>query len=269
TARYSTQFSARIATRSPRANPRRRRPRATPFAIASSAAKLNSRGRALSLVSMRAIFSRLSVRSTRSPRLVKCGMTGIGAFLALGRRRQIGAAPACDQLSVLIEDARLGGGDLAAEADHRAARREVARHGGAMIIDPQIEGRNPASGAPNHRPIGREIDQRGEHAAMRIAPLRVHHPLLAPARLELDTVFAERDHLEPQPLVIGPAQDHLLDLLDGQRVAHGSTTTLPITSRSRMRRSPSLASARETTWSITGFIFPSAIIVIRAARLSS
>ena len=50
---------------------------------------------------------------------------------------------------------------------------------------------------------------------------------------------------------------------------YGVTTTLPITSRSAMRRRPSAACSSGSTRSISGFIFFAAIIAISALRFSS
>ena len=70
------------------------------------------------------------------------------------------------------------------------------------------------------------------NAAVRIAALRIDDPLLAPFRLDLDAVVVERNDLQAEPLMERAAQDQLLDLLNGQFVAHGVTTTLPMTLRS-------------------------------------
>src|SRR5262249_29819093 len=125
----------------------------------------------------------------------------------------------------------------------------------------------------HHRPIGTEIDQRRQHAAVRIAALDIDHPFLAPGRLDLDAVVVQRDYFQPQPLVVGGTGDQLLHALDGNLLAHllahGATTTLPMTSRSWISRSPSRASDSGNTLSITGAILPSAINFISACRSSS
>ena len=206
------------------------------------------------------------------------------------RRGEIGAAAAGQQLAVLVVDVRLGERELAAHAHHLALRGEIARHGGGVIVDAQIDGRHAAADLLHHRPVGGEIDQRRQHAAMGIAALRIDHPFLAPGRRQLDAVVMHRHDLEAEPLVIGRAGDQRLHAArqvdssgirsapigrhrSGSRQArmtrHGATTTLPMTSRSWISRSPSRACSSGSTLSITGFILPSAISSISPFRSSS
>src|SRR5579872_2891745 len=148
-----------MATRSPRLSPRLPRARAAPFAIASICAKLNCRGACSPPRSMIAILSRSRSRGIRSPRFWKrsmCrkGLSNDAARLwsrgavekdadrcdrrlslidknkpdrasgnrvrSFRRRREIGAAAAGQKLAVGVENLRLGGGELAAAADHLA-----------------------------------------------------------------------------------------------------------------------------------------------------
>src|SRR5262245_16113437 len=270
----SARLTERMPMRSPRAKPRLASARATPFAIASSCAYVNSRGTCSPPRSMIATLLRSSSRRTRSPRLVK---PGISSASALGRGGEIGPAAAGEKLALRVEHVRLRGRELAAHAHHLAADREIAGHGGGVIIDAHSDGRHAAAELLHHRRIGAEIDQRRQHAAVRIAALDVDHPFLAPGGLDLDAVVVQCDYFQPQPLVIGGAGDQLLHALDGnllarlstRLLAHGATTTLPMTSRSWISRSPSRASDSGSTLSITGAILPSAISFISACRSSS
>jgi hypothetical protein len=144
----------------------------------------------------------------------------MGAAICLRRRREIGAAATGQELSLGIEHARLGGGELPAHRDDLTADGEIARHGGGVIIDAQVDGRYASAGLLDHRPVGAEVDEGGEHAAMRIAPIGVHNPFLAPGRLELDAVLFDCYDLEAKPLMIGCAGDHLLHALDRELSSH-------------------------------------------------
>src|SRR5271156_4118548 len=126
-----------MATRSPRCKPRARSARATPFAMAPSWAKLNWRGLASPPRSMIASFAGSRSRTIRSPRFLKPVMTRHDSSWAFRQRREIGAAAAGNELAVLVEDFRLGGGELRAVADDLAARGEIARHRRPVIIDAQ------------------------------------------------------------------------------------------------------------------------------------
>src|SRR5262249_4568685 len=133
-----------------------------------------------------------------------------------------------------------------------------------------IDRGHAASGLRDHGPVRAEVDERGENAAVGIAPLRIDHPFLAPTRFELDTVLVQRDDFEPEPLVVRPAAHQLLHALAREFLAHhGTTTPLPMTSRSWMRRSPSRACSSGNPLSITGRILPAAISAISALRSSS
>ena len=59
---------------------------------------------------------------------------------------------------------------------------------GGVIIDVQADGGHAAAGFPDHGPVGAEIDQGGQHAAVGIAAIRIDHPFLAPCRFQLDAV---------------------------------------------------------------------------------
>ena len=52
----------------------------------------------------------------------------------------------------------------------------------------------------HHRPVGAEIDQRRQDAAMGVAALGVDHPFLAPGGLDLDAVVVHGDDLQAEPL---------------------------------------------------------------------
>src|SRR5580704_10082074 len=184
------------------------------------------------------------------------------------RRGQIGAAAAGDQLAVEIEDLRFGGRKLRAGADDLAAHDQIAGHGDAMIIDAHVDRRHASPGLLDQREIRSEIDQGGEDAAVGIAAFDIDHPFLAPFCLDLDAVVADRDNRQSQPLMKRRASDDGLDLFEGD-VGHGVTTTLPMTSRSWIRRKPSRACSSGSTLSITGLILPAPISSISAARLSS
>src|SRR4028119_1101430 len=104
----------------------------------------------------------------------------------------------------------------------RAARTppRVARRGGAAA-----------------RPVRGEVHRRAEDAAVRVTAVRVDDPLFPPSGADRDAVLLHRDGLEAEPPVVGRAEQAGLQRFgcgDGLRVAHGATTTLPITLRSRM-----------------------------------
>src|SRR5262245_61389910 len=138
-----------------------------------------------------------------------------------------------------------------------------------MVVDVQVDGGHAAAVLLDHRPIGTEIDQRGENAAMGVAPVRIDHPFFPPGRLQFDAVLVQRDDLEAEPLMIRSAGDECLHTLERDLFAHGVTTTLPMTSRSWIRRRPSRACSSGSTLSITGRSFPSAMRFISARRSSS
>src|SRR5262249_16542604 len=94
----------------------------------------------------------------------------------LRRRRrcgEIGAAAARQKLAGLVIDMRLGAGELPADADDLALGSEITRHRRGMIVDAQVDGRNAAPGLLHHRPVGGEIDQRRQDAAVGVAAIRV------------------------------------------------------------------------------------------------
>src|SRR5690242_4171236 len=94
---------------------------------------------------MIAAFDRSRLRTIRSPRLVKPLMSGSLALRRGRRRGEIGAAAGRDELTVLVEHVRLGAGELPAGANDLALGGEVARHGGGVIVDAQVDGRHRAS----------------------------------------------------------------------------------------------------------------------------
>src|SRR5262249_15826251 len=152
----------------------------------------------------------------------------------------------------------------------------VARQRHGMVIHPHVDGRHAAAELADHRPVGAKIDQRRENASVGEAALQVDHPFLAPGGLEFDAVVVDGNDLEPEPFVVRRPGDNLLDLVQGQIgsgtfdfVVHGVTTTLPKISRSWIRRSPSAACSSGSTLSITGLIWPLAIMSMSAERLSS
>src|SRR5262245_19965092 len=212
---------------------------------------------------MIAVLPRSSSRRMRSPRLLKRGMS------PLWRRRVIGAAAAGEKLALGVEDARLGDRELAAHVDHLAMDGEVTWHRRGVVVDAQADGGYAAADLLDHGPVRAEIDERGQHAAVGVASLRIDHPLFPPRRTQFDTVVVQRDHLQPEPLMVGSASDHFLHALQREFLVHGATTTLPMTSRSWIRRSPSRASPSGSTLSITGRISPAAMSFISACRSSS
>src|SRR4029077_18500065 len=111
--------------------------------------------------SMIAILARSWSRPIRSPRFWKLAIAPEEARVSAFRwGREIGAAAAGDEPAAGVEHLRLRGRELAAEPDHLAARGQVARHGGRMIVDPQVDGWHAAAGPPHHCPIGGEIEPR-------------------------------------------------------------------------------------------------------------
>src|SRR5262249_29256267 len=117
--------------------------------------------------------------------------------------------------------------------------------------------------------VAAEIDQGGENPAVGVASVRIDHPLLPPRRLQFDAVVVKCNDLQTEPLMIRGAGDERLHALERDVFAHGATTTLPMTSRSWIRRIPSRACAGGSPLSITGRILPSAMSAIRPRRSSS
>src|SRR4051794_3540248 len=173
------------------------------------------------------------------------------------RRCEIGPPTAGEQLAGRIQHLSLRGGELPAHADDFAANREIARHRRRVIIHPQVDRGYAAAQLLHHCPVGAEVDQGGKHAAMGVAALGIDDPFLTPSGFDLDPVILHRDNFEPKPLVIRPARDDLLHALQSHFLTHGVTTTLPITSRSRIMRSPSAACSNGNTLSISGLTLPS------------
>src|SRR6266852_2276100 len=171
---------------------------------------------------MIATLSRSRSRRIRSPRFWNFAINSdrVSDESRLRRSRIVSPPAARQQFSLRIEDLRLSGGELAAHAHDLAAQGEIARHGRAVIVDAQIDGRHPAAGLLHHGPVGGEIDERGEHAAVSVAALRIDHPFLAPRGDELDAVVVHRLHLDAEPLVIRLAGDHLLHPFDGDVFGH-------------------------------------------------
>src|SRR5262249_13738273 len=188
---------------------------------------------------------------------------------SLRRRGEVGAAAAGDELALRIEHLRLRGRELAAHPHDLAADSEIPGHGHGVIVDVQVDGGHAAAGLLDHGPVAAEIDQRGENPAVSIAPVRIDYPLLPPRRLQFDTVVVKRNDLQTEPLMIRGAGDERLHALERDIFAHGTTTTLPMTSRSWIRRNPARAWASGSTLSITGRILRFAMSVIRARRSSS
>src|SRR5262249_37401722 len=215
---------------------------------------------------MIATLSRSWSRGIRSPRLVN---RGIVCSCPLRRRGEISAAAASEELALRIEHVRLRGRELPAHALDLAAERETPGPGYVMIVAVQIGGRRAAAVLPDHGPIGAEVDQRGANAAVGVARVRIDAPFFSPGRLQFDAVVVQRNDFEAEPLMIGSARDERLNALERDLVAHGVTTTLPMTSRSWIRRSPSRACSSGSILSITGLILPSAMSCISARRSSS
>src|SRR5262249_45568454 len=138
-----------------------------------------------------------------------------------------------------------------------------------VMVGGELEGGPAGAVLFAQAPVAADIDQRGENAAVGIAPVRIDHPLLPPRHLQFDAVVIERDDFQTQPLMIRGAGDERLHALERDLFAHGATTTLPMTSRSWIRRRPSRAWASGSPLSTTGRILPFAMSAIRARRSSS
>src|SRR5262249_4494858 len=118
-------------------------------------------------------------------------------------------------------------------------------------------------------PVAAEIDQRGENAAVGVAPVGIDHPLLPPRRLQFDAVVIERNDFQTEPLMIRGAGDERLHALERDFFAHGATTTLPMTSRSWIGRGPSRAGASGSPLPTPGRFLRAAMSAIRPRRSSS
>src|SRR3546814_3711847 len=62
-----------------------------------------------------------------------------------------------------------------AELDDLAMHAQVARQRGAMVVHAQVDGRHAAAGLRHQGPVGRQVDQRGQDAAVGVALVGVDH----------------------------------------------------------------------------------------------
>src|SRR5262245_37910360 len=119
-----------------------------------------SRSRRIRSPRLRKVMARLVVSGSR----LRGNDSEQHEYLCFRWGGEIGAAAARQQLAGLVEDVGLGSRELAAELDHLAVRNQVARRGGAVIVDVQVDGRYAAAGTPDQGPVARDIDERSEDA---------------------------------------------------------------------------------------------------------
>jgi hypothetical protein len=120
----------------------------------------------------------------------------------------------------LVVDARLRTTELAAHPHGLALADEIALLGRRVIVDPHVDGRRRPAELLDHRPVGGQIDERGEDAAVRPLALRIDDPLRPPLGLDLYRVVSDSRNRQPEPLVERPGQDHLLHFGGGHFFGH-------------------------------------------------
>src|SRR5436309_9627001 len=155
-------------------------------------------------------FSRLSRwRNSRKVSLQYCcvfmSFTCGGPTRLLRCSREIRPTAARDQRTFLIVNIGFGGGELTPYAQHLPLSRKVARHGCLVIVHSDIDSGHGAADFGRDCKVCRHIHDRSKNSPMRVPALGVHHPLVAPAGLDLDAVLACVDHRKVEPLVEGPA----------------------------------------------------------------
>src|SRR5262245_12401173 len=131
----------------------------------------------------------------------------------LRRGGEIGATPAGNHGAILIVERRFGGRILAAHADHTCFRDEVSGHRGLVKIYAHVYGRHGAAESGGNRVVGSDIDDRREYAAVGVAPVRIHHPFLAPPGLHFDALGVDFLHGEIEPTVERTAGNAFLQFL--------------------------------------------------------
>src|SRR5580700_2586412 len=125
---------------------------------------------------MIATLSRSPSFEVSAPRFVNAGMLDTSTSSSGRWRGQIGSAAARQQTAFLVEDLCFGNRELLAEIHDLAADRQNAGHRGAVIVDAEINRRNAAAGLGDHGPIGREVYQCCENAAMGITAVGIDDP---------------------------------------------------------------------------------------------
>src|SRR5271167_4153749 len=120
---------------------------------------------------MMATLSRSRPVEVNAPRFENAGMPDTTESLSGRRYCQIGAAAAGQQAPLFVEDLGFRNRELLAEMHDLAANRQHAGHRGAVVVDTQIRGRNPAPGLGDHGPIRREVDERSQDTAMGITAI--------------------------------------------------------------------------------------------------
>ena len=157
---------------------------------------------------MIATLERSRSRPIRSPRFVELGHRPAGVHAFGGGGGAVDRCPARSRAACPARRRCAPRRPRTAPHPHDLALDgEIARQGDRVIVDPHVDGRHAAAGLAHHRPVGAEVDQRGENAAVGEAALQVHHPFLAPVGVQLDAVVLDRDHLEAEPLVVRRAGD--------------------------------------------------------------
>src|SRR5688572_20449050 len=112
-----------------------------------------------------------------------------GRAVLLRRCREIGAASTRNQRAFLIIDARFCGRILVAHAHDAGPGSKIAGHRGLVVVHAYVDRGHWAAELGRDGIIGRDIDDGSENSTMRIASVGIHHPLFAPRRLDLDSVF--------------------------------------------------------------------------------
>src|ERR1700733_14974015 len=169
---------------------------------------------------MIATLSRSPSFEVSAPRFVNAGMLDTSTSSSGRWRGQIGPATTRQQAAFLVEDLGFGNRELLSEIHDLAADRQNAGHRGPVIVDTQIDRRNAAAGLGDHGPIGGEVHQCGENAAVSVATVRIDDPLLAPVCRQFDGALADCNHLEAEPLVVGTTGQQLLDVFDAGNFTH-------------------------------------------------
>src|ERR1700690_3731512 len=102
---------------------------------------------------------------------------------------------------MFVKNARFGSRKRAAKLDHRSARKERARHCGAVIVDAHVNRWRTSPELRRDSIVRREIDERSKHAPMGVAPLGIGDELGAPRHSNDDSCRVQAYELHPEPFM--------------------------------------------------------------------
>src|SRR5262249_2827341 len=185
----------------------------------------------------------------------------------------VGAAADSDEGLLLVVDVHVHEGHGAAGAPDARCPRQHAADGRAEVVDPEVDRRHAAADRHADGVVANRVEEARERAAVKL-PSALPPLQLGPHRhadRERAGLVVERDNLEAEEAQERRGVESGLYLLGREflgALAHGLTTTLPMTRRSSKRRNASFTSASGSSRSMTGTSCPCRIRVRSAARSS-